>query len=144
MATNLRRYEQRLRALLRLWMVLFVGMGVVLLVLPRQLVTFLNAAGTAIGWPGPTLTPPTDYFFSILAASLLVVLTVLCRGAREDLRRRLPAVRAILLSKLVTTGGFTIALFAHTFAFAYFVGAATDGLIALWTFAYYRHVRYVI
>lgn len=144
MPSTLRQYEQRLRALLRLWAVLFALMGITLLLLPKHLVAFLNAAGTTIGWPGPTLTPPTDYFFSILAASLLTVLTVLCRGAREDLRRRLPAVRAILLSKLVTTGGYTIALFAHTFAFAYLVGAATDGLIALWTFAYYRHVRYVI
>ncbi len=144
MGLNYRKYEQRLRALLRLWSILFAAMGIVLLVFPKQLVGILNAIGVLLKWPGPTLQPPTDYFFSILAASLLAVLTLQCHGARDDLRRRLPAVRALLLSKLITTVGYTVALCFDTFAFAYLVGAATDGLIALWTFAYYRHVRYVI
>ncbi len=138
------KYEERLRALLRLWSVLFTFMGIALLVLPQQIVLVLNTLGTTIGWPGPTLAPPTDYFFSILATSLLAILTFLCHSARDDLRRRLPMVRAILLSKVVTSVSYAVVLFTHTFAFAYLVGTLTDGLIAAWTFAYYRHVRYVI
>jgi divalent metal cation (Fe/Co/Zn/Cd) transporter len=144
MVINPRTYERRLRNLLGLWTIAFSLMAVVLLLFPQELVVALNTAGHLVAWKGPDLVPPEQRMFSVLAVSLLVVLAVLAYNARMDLRRRLPAVRAILLSKVVTCVCYLAILVFDTKAFPYLVGALADGGIALWTYAYYRHVRYVI
>jgi Na+-transporting methylmalonyl-CoA/oxaloacetate decarboxylase gamma subunit len=138
------KYEHRLRALMRLWSLCFAGMAIVLQFFPTQLIAAVNAAGDFVHWQGPHLAPPPNAFFSGLAVSLLVVLAVLAHNACVDLRRRLSAVRTILLSKVVSTACYALALWTDTFAFGYLVGVIADGGIALWTFAYYRHVRHAI
>lgn len=144
MSRSFRDYERKLRRLLKFWAILFGIVAVIFVAIPGQVVEVINQTGALVGWDGPLLKIPADRFYSILAVSLLVVLAVLAHNARQDLRRRLPTVRAIILSKVVTAGCYTIALLFEAKTFGYLVGAVADGTIAIWTYAYYRHVRYVI
>lgn len=130
---------------MRCWSILFAAMAIVLAFFPEHLVMTLNAIGEQwLHWGDPVLTPPTDRFFSTLSASLLVLLALLAHGASQDLRRRLSAVRAILVAKLVSSSLYALAFFTATRAFVYGVGAVVDGMIFAVTYYYYRRVRHLI
>lgn len=145
MRVSFRVFERRLRALLRCWAVVFTVMAIVLAFFPERLVVTLNGVGAQwFHWDDPVLTPPTDRFFSILSASLLVLLALLAYGASQDLRHRLSAVRAILVSKLVSSALYALAFFTVTSAFAYGIGVVADGMIFAVTYYYYRRVRHLL
>lgn len=145
MRVSLRVIERRLRALMRCWAVVFTAMAVVLAFFPERLVVTLDDVGAHwFHWGDPVLTPPADRFFSILSASLLVILALLAYGASQDLRHHLSAVRAILVAKLVSSALYTLAFFTITSTFAYGIGAVADGTIFLVTYYYYRRVRHLL
>ncbi len=144
MAVHYRIYEQRLHALLGFWAVVFFGVALVQVWNPAQLVVWLNNLGFWVHWSGPTLDLPTNRFYSTLGISLLAVLIALCLAARRDLRRRMIMVRMLLLAKIISTIAYAAALWWDSWSFAYCAGALADGTVAVWTWMYYRHVRYVV
>ncbi|MBI4365629.1 MAG: hypothetical protein HY543_02305 [Deltaproteobacteria bacterium] len=144
MAPSLRIVERRLKALMRLWAVLFFGMAIVQAFYPTRLVAWVNAIGTWLGWTGPTLQAPPDRFFSSLAVALLVLLAILAYNAATDLKRRLSAVRAILVAKVVSATAYLFAYLTDAPHFAYIAGIVADGGIAAITYYYYRRARFLV
>lgn len=130
---------------MRCWAVVFTAMAVVLAFFPERLVMTLNDIGAHwFHWDDPVLAPPTDRFFSILSASLLVILALLAYGASQDLRHRLSAVRAILVAKLVSSALYALAFFTIARTCAYGIGVVADGMIFAITYYYYRRVRFLL
>lgn len=145
MPPSLRMVEHHLRGLLRLWALLFTGMAILLAFLPGHIIAVLNHVGVEwIHWSGPPMVAPPDRFFSALACSLLVLLALLAYSAQSDPRRRLAAIRAILVSKIISSGIYAVSYLADAHYFAYVVGAIIDGTIFAVTYYYYRRARHLI
>lgn len=137
--------EKRLKALLRLWSVCFAAMAIALAVAPGKIVEVLNKVGTEwVRWPGPPANMPQDRFFVALSCSLLILLAILAHNAHQDLRRRLSAVRAILVSKFASSAYYAVAFFMDAHYFAYVAGIVVDGAIFVVTYYYYRRARHLI
>lgn len=132
--------ERELRNLLRFWVVAFFGAGVFFALTPNRVVELLNAAGRLVLWPGPELVPSTDHLWHILAISLMGILVAMSSRAIKDLGRSLFLVRLIILAKIISGGGYLVALATSEPCFAYLAGGIVDLGIAGITFLYYRRV----
>lgn len=132
--------ERELRNLLRFWVVAFFGAGLWFAVLPDSVVSFLNAAGRLVRWPGPELLPSSDHLWHVLAISLMGLLVAMSSRAIKELGRSLFLVRLIILSKVISGVGYGIALGTTENYFAYLAGAVVDLGIAVITYYFYRRV----
>lgn len=134
--------ERRLLMLLRWWVGLFAAASVAFAIFPTEIVSTLNTVGHAVfNWPWPSIPASKDYFWPVMAVSLLVILTIIAYMAQNDIRQNLNLVPIIIMSKVVTTAGFLIAFLFAGRHFVYFVGAIVDGIIFILTwFCYYRAV----
>lgn len=132
--------ERQLRNLLRFWVVAFFAAGVFFAVAPNRVVELLNTAGRLAHWSGPELLPSSDHIWHVLAISLMGTLVVMSSRAIKDLGRSLLLVRLIILAKVISGGGYLIALATGEHCFAYLAGGIVDLGIAGITILYYRKV----
>jgi len=79
-------------------------------------------------------TGPEGAFWRVLAVSMMVMLTWICRAAYVDIRANANLVPILLISKLCSTSLYFL-LFLVRRHFAYLVGALTDGPIFVLTAA---------
>lgn len=138
--SGLTQPERELRNLLRFWVVAFFGAGVFFAVAPNRVVELLNTAGRFVQWSGPELIPSNDHLWHVLAISLMGTLVALSSRAIKDLGRSLLLVRLIILAKVISGGGYLIALATSEPSFAYLAGGIVDLSIGGITFLYYRRV----
>lgn len=138
--SGLTQPERTLRSLLRFWVVAFFGAGVFFAVAPGRVVELLNAAGRLVHWSGPELVPSADHFWHVLAISLMGTLVAMSSRAIKDLGRSLFLVRLIILAKMISGGGYLVALTTNESCFAYLAGGVVDLGIGGITFYFYRHV----
>lgn len=138
--SGLTQPERQLRNLLRFWVVAFFAAGVFFAVAPNRVVEVLNAAGRLVRWPGSELVPETSHLWHVLAISLMGVLVAMSSRAIKDLGRSLFLVRLIVLAKVISGGGYLVALAASAPCFAYLAGGVVDLGIGGITFLYYRKV----
>lgn len=138
--SGLTQPERELRNLLRFWVVAFFGAGVFFAVSPNHVVELLNAAGRLVHWSGPELVPSSDHLWHVLALSLMGTLVAMSSRAIKDLGRSLFLVRLIMLAKVISGGGYLVALATSEPCFGYFAGGIVDLGIAGITYLYYRRV----
>lgn len=138
--SGLTQPERQLRNLLRFWVVAFFCAGVFFAVAPHRVVELINAAGRLVHWAGPELVPSSDHLWHVLAISLMGTLVAMSSRAIKDLGRSLLLVRLIVLAKVISGGGYLIALASSEPCFAYFAGGIVDLGIGGITFLYYRRV----
>ncbi len=121
--------EERLKKLLNIFTFLFAAAGLGFIFAPHLLISEINHLGQMLAPQLPPLAENSENFWLALTGSLMVTLTALCYAAQLDLRRRKDLVVYILISKAASTF-FFLSFFLFTLhAFAYLVGAITDGSI---------------
>jgi hypothetical protein len=118
--------ERRLRALLRVWTVLFGAGAISFGADPDRSTGSLNLL------PGAALPASTEKYWNALAVSLMATLTTLCAIASTDVRRRRAFVAPVLVSKAVSSGMF-LTRYREERRTPYLVGGAVDGSILLVT-----------
>lgn len=114
--------ERRLRALLRVWTLLFGAGAVSFAVDPDRATGVLNVL------PGPSLPPSSEKYWNALAVSLMATITALSAMAAADVRRRRGMVWPLMLSKAVSSGMY-LRRFGEQRRTPYLVGALVDGSI---------------
>jgi len=121
--------EERLKKLLNIFTFLFAAAGLSFIFASHLLISEINHFSQKFTPQLPLLAENAENFWLALTGSLMVTLTALCYAAQLDLRRRKDLVVYILISKAASTF-FFLSFFLFTLrAFAYLVGAITDGSI---------------
>lgn len=113
--------------------VLFVGFG-------DTMLRTLNALGGLVAPASPAISIPSERFWIVLVASLMLTLTYLSWVCGRDARANRTGLVAILISKLASTLCFIFFYATSEYTFAYLAGAVTDGLIFLAHLAFYAKV----
>ncbi len=111
----------------RFWTVVFVIVGLGFALTPQLIAELLNRLAATLGLT-PGIPTGRDSLWYMLALSLMATLAYL---SWEAARPQAPptALRAVLLSKMVSTAGFVMA--ALTLASGWLLGAVADGFVAL-------------
>lgn len=133
--------QNRLKFLLQVWMICFLGASVVFLFFGNNLLESINALSLKIS---PSLEPiplAHEKFWLTLTMSLMITLIFLCYWAQKDIQKNLFAVVPVLVSKFASTLFFFFFLITDNRSLAYFVGVVVDGSIFLITYFLYQKVR---
>lgn len=135
---GLTRQERSLIALMRIWVVLFLGAGILFSVAPDYVPSYLQRVGSILlGWDSPPFPPPAERFWLVLAVAYLLLLAYCCAIAQRGIVRNSGYVRPVILGKLATSIGFLVCFLISGRHFVYFVGAVVDGAICLITWRFY-------
>ena len=136
---GLTKQERHLLALLRVWLVVFLGAGILFAAAPDWTLDYIHKLGSGLfGWKSPQLQPNAERFWLVLSVSLMATLTYLTYKAQSNLPRYISYTSVILIAKLVSTTGFAVCFFTAERSFLYLTGAIVDGLIFFITFVLYR------
>lgn len=131
--------ERHLKALLKIWAILFIAAAVLLAAIPDIALNYISQIGwTFLNFPMPSTH--ADSFYLILAVGYLVTLAYLCFMAQRDIILYLNLVPPVILAKFVTSVGYAV-LAIKDFQFLYIAGALVDGMICLVTLYYYRRSK---
>ena len=133
------KQERQLLTLLRVWMVLFFGSGVVFVVAPDWIIRYIEMLGGGIfGWAHTPIQFGTERFWLVLVASLMATLTFIAYKAQSNLLCNIWYTSVLLVAKFVSTIGFVICLIFVEKSFLYVAGAVVDGFIFLMTAMLYH------
>lgn len=133
--------QNRLKILLQIWMICFLGSTVVFLFFGNGLLEAINNVSTGLTPALPLIPLPDEKFWLTLTLSLMTTLIFLCYWGQRDIQKNLSAVVPLLVSKFASTLFFFIFLITEGRSLAYFVGVVTDGSIFLITYAFYQKVK---
>ncbi len=117
----------RLPALCRFWAIVFVIAGLGFAAAPALVADFLNGQAGMLGLV-PGIPTERNTLWYALALSLMATITYLAWEAGRPGASPV-LVRALVLSKLVSTAGFSVA--AITLASGWWLCALADGFIAV-------------
>ena len=134
--------ERKLTTLMRWWVGLFAAATVGFAIFPQKIIYWMNVIGyTIFKWPVRMMPNSSESFWNIMSVSLLVVLTYMAYMAQKDIRQNLGYVKVIIISKLVTSVGFLLALIFSEAYFGYLVGLVVDFTLFLITIFYYHRTE---
>ncbi|MBI2339805.1 MAG: hypothetical protein HYU99_05510 [Deltaproteobacteria bacterium] len=131
----------RLRVLLQIWMILFLGATVVFLFFGNDLLSKINQLSARLFPSLPLVAVPQEKFWLTLSLSLMITLVFLCGWAQKDVAKNLAVVPVLLVSKFTSTFFYFIFFLVHERTLAYFVGLMTDGAIFLITWIFYGRAQ---
>ena len=114
---------------------------VVFLFFGAELLAKINQVSVKFFPALPLLSPSQERFWLVLTLSLMITLIFLCYWGQKDIVKHLFVVVPILVSKFVSTFFFFVFFVFSERTLAYFVGLATDGVIFLVTWYFYRQTK---
>jgi hypothetical protein len=133
--------QQQLKTLLQIWMLCFLSASVVFFLFGKKLIITLNNFGIRLFPQAPLASIEANPFWMALVMSLMLTLILICYLTQQDIENRFILVVPLLFSKFISTVFFSLHLLLSEKAFAYFVGALTDGSIFLITYYFYARAR---
>jgi len=134
--------ERQLVILLRIWTISFIITAIYFLLFQNDLIKHLNYISTnMLKLNLDPLPESTEKFWLALTLSMMATISALSYLAQKDIRKNIGYVIPLLLSKFVSTFFFVLFFFLHLKAFAYIVGALTDGSIFIITLVFYLRCK---
>ncbi len=129
--------ENKLRILMKIWMITFSIATLAFLVLGDYMLQTINGASLALFPALPLINIPQERFWLTLTISLMITLVYLCYQCQSKIRQNRALVPAVLLSKFISTFFFFLFFVFHQRALAYFAGVIVDGSIFVVTYYLY-------
>jgi len=142
MSNDTTKAERQLVILLRIWTISFIITAIYFLLFQNDLIKHLNYISTnMLKLNLDPLPESTEKFWLALTLSMMATISALSYLAQKDIRKNIGYVIPLLLSKFVSTFFFVLFFFLHLKAFAYIVGALTDGSIFIITLVFYLRCK---
>lgn len=133
--------ESRLKILLQIWMIIFLGASVIFLFHGQTLLHSFNRITSVFNLPFEPLPMASEKFWLALSMSLMITLVFLCYWGQKDIRANSFVVAPILISKFTSTFFYFVFLVSSSWAFAYFIGCVADGFVFLVTYYFYKKLK---
>lgn len=131
------KQERAFVALMRFWMIAFLGVGIIFAISPNYIPDYVTRFGVALlDWHD---MPPVgeNGFFVVLSVAFLFALAYLCAIVQHAPVRNIGYTRPVIFSKFVTSLGFFICFLFYGKHFLYLVSAMVDFTIFILTWWFY-------
>lgn len=133
--------ENRLKILLQIWMIVFLGAAVIFLFHGQTLLNEFNRITDLFHLPFEPLPQASEKFWLALSLSLMITLVFLCYWGQKDIHTNHFVVVPILVSKFTSTFFYFVFLVSSHRALAYFIGCVADGFVFLVTYSFYHNLK---
>jgi hypothetical protein len=135
---NYTRQERSLIILMRILAVVFIGLAVIVAIIPDTLLTYFNDIGRGFfGWQAPRVFLGQERFWLMPTISLLIALAYLCLVVQRDPPQYSDFSIPVIIALFSTAAGFGICFGLIEMQFFYLVGAIATGLLFLITLVIY-------
>jgi uncharacterized membrane protein len=133
------KQERQLIALLRVWLVVFFGAGIVFAIAPNWIIRYIEGIGSSIfSWRHPAVQLGNEVFWLVLVVSLMLTLSFTAYKAQSNILRNIWYTNVILVSKFISSAGFLVSFLFVERSFIYLTGTVVDGAIFLITVIFYH------